>query len=88
MLHHSKLGRLARNMHSNLFAPLVSYEESEVSSYASWLAVVYYTKNQLVLNYTKMDRLSRYMHSSSLVPLVSYEERKVLCIRLLVSNGL
>ncbi len=60
MLHNAKLERLARDEHSSLMGPFVTYVMNGL--------------NTLVLHCTKVERLARDKHYSLLDPSISNEE--------------
>jgi hypothetical protein len=90
MLHYTRLKRLARDKHSSLLGPFITYEENKVlqirtqgpySQHVIFSASNKWAQLAIVLHYTWLKRLARDKHSSLLGPFVIYKENKVLRIR-------
>jgi hypothetical protein len=93
VLHYTRLERLARDKHSSLLGPFVSYEENEVlwiwlqvsySQHFIFLVTYHWTQQAIVLHYTRLKWLARDKRSCLLDPFVGYEENEVLWIQLQV----
>ncbi len=89
VLLYTRLKKFARDKHSSLLRPFMSYEENIVLSI--WLQGSYsqqfiffitfkWAQKARVLQYTMLERLFKEKHSSLLSPFMSYEENIVLSI--------
>jgi hypothetical protein len=90
VLHYTWLEILAKDKHSSLLAPFVSYDENEVlwkkkcceygprSRIHKTFIFNATCTNKLVFNYTKQKYLAEDKHSSLLVPFVSYSKNEVM----------
>ncbi len=83
VLHNTKPERLAKDNHSNLFSPFVSYDENELlwlwylrlySQHFILFVTHTWAQKARVLHYAKAERLTRDKHSSLFSPFVSYDE--------------
>jgi hypothetical protein len=80
----SRLERLAKDKHSSLLWPFVSYEENYVWWILHWglyshLSITYkWAKLVWLSHYTMSERLAMDKHSNSMGQLVSYEEKSVV----------
>jgi hypothetical protein len=90
VLHYIRLEQLARDKHSGLLGPLVTYKVIKVlrirpqSPYSQhFIFSISYKLAQLaiVLHYIRLEQLARDKHTGLLGPLVTYKENKVLQIR-------
>ncbi len=89
VLHYTRMESLARDKHSSLLGPLLSYEGNEVlwirSQKLYWYCTLIHSfyewaKYAGVLHYTRMESLARDKHSSLSGPLLSYEGNEVLWV--------
>jgi hypothetical protein len=88
VLHYTKLQRLARNKHTSLLGPIVSYKENELlwgGSLGLYCSYVMKVPKKIMLHYTKLESLARNKHTSLLGLFVSYRENEVLWVWLLTT---
>jgi hypothetical protein len=84
VLHNTRLEILAKDKHSSLLEPFVSYKENENMDPGVILTTLHFLYNlqigpkARVLHYTKLEILARDKHSSLLEPFISYAKNEVL----------
>ncbi len=78
VLQQAGMERLAKNKHSSLLVPFVSFKEYEVFEF--FFAAYRWAQKVRVLHRTSMERLARNKHSSLLTPFVNYKEYEMLWI--------